>query len=997
MENRYRSALFPLFGLLLFTVLLGSTPLNAQIRSLQTKDLRLLYINDAHAPIARRLAACFENAIEFHHTQFNYYPTDVVTILMQDFNDYGHGGTSSMPWNSLSIGIEPFDYEYDTQPANERMNWLMNHELIHLFTTDKASSGDKTFRSLFFGKVMPTAENPISMVYSYFTNPRWYSPRWYHEGFAVFMETWLSGGMGRVLGSYDEMVFRTMVLDSSYFYDVVGLESEGTTVDFQVGQNSYLYGTRFITYLADQYGLEKLQQWFNRTDDSQRYFSSQFENVYGVSLDDEWKRWIEFEHTWQHSNLVDSIRAYPVTPYREILREPLGSVSRAYFNPKERELYTAVNFPGQVAHIVGIDVDHGTVRTICDVPTPALYYVASLTYDPSEGKIFFTTHNSRDWRDLNVVDVKTGRVTTPSPKSRTGDLAFNQADKSIWGVHHQDGYSTIVRFSPPYDLHTAEKILELAYGRDVINLDISPDGKILTGSYILESGRQQLISFEIEKLLADDATFSVLYEFESVASENSTNSAPEAFVFTADGRYLFGTSYYTGVSNVWRYDFASKKMDIVTNCETGFFRPVPITDDSLVVFRYSGKGFLPVLIAVHPLEDVKAIRYFGQEIVEKYPVVTTWSLSSPNLINLDSLTVSRDDYAPSSNIRLASLYPMVEGYKDFAAFGFHGTLLDPLGLDGLDLGLSYSTVALLPQKERIHAALDFDHYSWKVSTTYNHADFYDLFGPTKTSRAGYSLAVQYSDVLLNDRPQMADFTIRAAGYGGLERLPDFQNIATSFDNFYTLNGKLNYSSLLRTLGAVEFEKGIKTGLYSSNTYVNSTIFPRLYATLDYGFLLPILHSSIWLRGSAGKSFGDRSNPFANFYFGGFGNNWVDYQEARRYREYYSFPGVEINEIGGTNFGKLLAEWVLPPLKFRRFGIPSLYFNWAQLMLFTSGIATNVDSSPDKRAFANVGAQVDFKLVMFSLLESTFSFGYAVAVEQDQRLSKELMFSLKILR
>ena len=60
----------------------------------------------------------------------------------------------------------------------------------------------------------------------------------------------MAGGMGRILGGYDEMVFRTMVLENAYFYDVVGLESEGTTIDFQVGQNSYLYGTRFVTWLA---------------------------------------------------------------------------------------------------------------------------------------------------------------------------------------------------------------------------------------------------------------------------------------------------------------------------------------------------------------------------------------------------------------------------------------------------------------------------------------------------------------------------------------------------------------------------------------------------------------------------------------------------------------------------------------------------------------------------------------------------------------------------
>ena len=40
-----------------------------------------------------------------------------------------------------------------------------------------------------------------------------------------------------------------------------------------------------------------------------------------------------------------------------------------------------------------------------------------------------------------------------------------------------------------------------------------------------------------------------------------------------------------------RYDLAADSMDIVTNAETGFFRPVPERGDSMVVFRYAAGGF----------------------------------------------------------------------------------------------------------------------------------------------------------------------------------------------------------------------------------------------------------------------------------------------------------------------------------------------------------------------------------------------------------------------
>ena len=245
------------------------------------------------------------------------------------------------------------------------------------------------------------------------------------------------------------MVFRTMVEDSSYFYNVVGLESEGTTIDFQVGQNSYLYGTRFVSYLAYFYGPEKVLKWFSRNDESDRYFSSQFENVYNTSLDDEWLKWIEWEHQWQRANL-DSIRKYPTTKYCPITKHALGSVSRTYYDSKNRKLYTAILYPGQISHVASIDINNGTIEKICEIPTPALYYVSSLAYDQSSQSLYFTTNNSQGWRDLNVVNLKTGQTKVLLEDNRTGDLVFNSKDKSIWGVQHHNGKSVLVRMPHPY-------------------------------------------------------------------------------------------------------------------------------------------------------------------------------------------------------------------------------------------------------------------------------------------------------------------------------------------------------------------------------------------------------------------------------------------------------------------------------------------------------------------------------------------------------------------
>jgi hypothetical protein len=960
-----------------------------QFNSYETDNLRLIYYDSTHRYVIPHLRRCFENSFGFYRKLFNYKPSEKVTVFFQDFDDYGYAGATAQPINYMILGIEPFEYVYETSPTNERLNWVTMHELMHVVSMDKATKTDEFYRSLLFGKVTAIPDNPLSMIYGYLTTPRKYCPRWFLEGIAVFMETQLSGGIGRAQGGWDEMVFRSMVRDSSYFYDVVGLESEGTTIDFQVGENSYLYGTRFMSYLVYKYGIEKLLSWSVRTEGSTRDFASEFSRIYGTSLDDEWSKWTEWEHTWQEMNL-DSIRAYPVTPFRYMSKDALGAVSRSYYDSVRHCIYAAVNYPGQLAYIVSVDIYTGHVERICNMPTPGLYNVCFLAYDQKNGQLFYTTNNIRSWRALNVVDIQTHESKRLFRGSRTGDIVFNQNDGSIWGIEHNIGYSSIVRFAPPYDKYI--RCVTLEYGKDFFDIDISPDGKYLIGTLMEISGDQRLVRMATDELMRGEGFAETLWEFVM----DSTYSSPMNFTYSADGRYLYGSTYFTGVSNIVRYDFETKNMEWLTNCETGLFRPIPLSKDSVFAYRYSGKGFIPVIFPDIPTDSVKAVKYLGADIRRKYPIVQTWKLPSPLTINIDSLTTFAGQYHGIGSLRLFSAYPIVDGYKDFAAFGYRFNLMEPLFLHEINLAATYTPNRILPPKERMHLEFSYSYWQWKLSASYNRSDFYDLFGPTKTSRKGYSVGLEYSHNILYDLPQVMEYSVGLSGWGGLEKLPDYQNISASYDKYLTGNVKLSYRNLRRSLGGIETEGGFRAQFYTLDNYVNGHHFPRLFSTADYGFLLPIYHSSIWLRSSAGYSFGDIDEPFANFYFGGFGNNWIDYQDAKRYRSYYSFPGAELNSIGGTNYAKVMLEWALPPIRYRRFGFLNLFCNWSHITLFSTGIVTNIGKSKYRQICFNVGSQIDFKIVLVSKLEATFSMGYALAWERYQHPTDEFMISLKIL-
>ena len=650
-----------------------------------------------------------------------------------------------------------------------------------------------------------------------------------------------------------------------------------------------------------------------------------------------------------------------------------------------------MRYPGQVAHIAAIDVATGEIKNVQEIIGAAGFYVTSLAFDRRSRTLFYTTDDA-DWRNLVALDLRTGHTTELIHNARIGDLAFNPADSSLWGVRHDNGFSTLVRV--PYPYREWNQIKTLDYGRDLFDLDISPDGRTMIASASEVSGAQKLVQYSVAALMRKAATAQTLYDF--------GDWSPSNFVFSPDGRYLFGSSYYSGVSNVYRYDIAHQQMDALSNTETGFFKPVPVSRDSLVVFAYNRRGFVPSMIPNQVPDSVSAIQFLGNEIAAKRTEVQSWVPARDSGLSIAALDTARHVYRSLSHFSLNSAYPVVEGYQDAAgtngvAPGVRLNFSDKIGATSLDLTGSYSPNAALPQFERTHLRAVFRSWNWRISAALTRADFYDLFGPTRVSRRGYSLGVQYKKQALTDGPRSLTYTLSAAGYTGLATIPDYQGVAAPFSKLASSSAELAYSSLRKSLGAVDNELGTTASIALRGNYANASLSPRLSLDLERGFLLPINHSSLWFRGSAGTAVGgNRADPFDQFFFGGFGNNWVDYHPFKQFRLTESSPGLPINSIGGPNYAKAQVEWVLPPLRFRRFGIPSFYFQWADLSLFATALRTPLDNTTARRSLGSVGAQLDVRLVTISHLESTFSAGYAAAAEKGSALSHAWMFSFKIM-
>jgi hypothetical protein len=363
-------------------------------------------------------------------------------------------------------------------------------------------------------------------------------------------------------------------------------------------------------------------------------------------------------------------------------------------------------------------------------------------------------------------------------------------------------------------------------------------------------------------------------------------------------------------------------------------------------------------------------------------------------IDADELIGNSREYRPHREMTWAGGYPIIEGYRDEFALGYSTRWQDPVGFNSFEISGSYSWDS--PSDERVHFDAKYQGRNWWLQYWHNFADFYDMFGPTERARKGDAFLIGYDRTLIFDQPKQLDFYASAAYYTGLDTLPDNQNQSTLLiDDILQAKTGLEYSNTRRSLGAVDHETGWQWTLEGRVDHTDFDTVPKLRGELDFGFALPWKHASLWFYTHAGRASGDLLDPFANYYFGGFGNNDIDDGEVKRYRNYFSMPGFQIGEIAGRDFGKVTAEFNFPPIRFREVGSPGFFLQHIQPAIFATRLVT--DPGEDfERDTSSAGAQLDLAFTFMHRLNMTLSVGWARGFEDGDKHDDEWMVSLKIL-
>jgi len=484
-------------------------------------------------PLAQRVAA-IADASHVTVSQFlGAVPGDRVQIVVEDETDSANGWALTVPYNTLHVyAVAPDNYT----ALGDTDDWLRSlvlHEYTHIVHLDTVGGIPRLVQTL-FGKLW---------------SPNQAQPGWWVEGLATYAESRFTSG-GRVRASLFDMFLRTAALaDGLWTLDEV---SSGKR-NFPYGGSAYLYGGRFLDFIARQrgetvfraisarYGSQLVPYGLNRA----------AAEVLGESYDQLYAKFLA-EVRDQAQRVRDRVLALGPDSSRRLtglgnaVRQPIVASDGAiyfYASPRDNNpaLYRYDPASGQPQRLLELNGFDGMTA----LPDGRLLLAQPEVFD-----------NTYAFDDLYRIDPRSGRSERLTHGLRGREPAALPDGSAAIFVRRDAERCALARL----DLRSNE-VTDLRLfddGSQFYTPTVAPDGTSVVVSMWRPGGfrdlwRYDLASGELQQLTADRAL----------------DLDP---AFASDGRLLF-SSDRSGVFEIYALDLASGTVTQLSNVVSGAFAP----------------------------------------------------------------------------------------------------------------------------------------------------------------------------------------------------------------------------------------------------------------------------------------------------------------------------------------------------------------------------------------------------------------------------------------
>lgn len=514
------------------------------------------YANTRHdeSMVAKHVANAAEKAHEVLTKLFSHTPTIRTHIVVSDDTDSANGSAQIVPRNVIQALVTAPDPRSALNDYEDWLYGLIVHEYTHILHIDTIYGLAKL----------------INYVQGKNWAPNQIQPRWFIEGLAVYHETMRTSG-GRLRNTIHDMMLRMAVLDRT-FLRIDQISSN--TRYFPRYDVAYLYGSRFVKYIADRFGESRLSAMSHRYGGTivpygiNRIAKEVLGHTF-VELYDAFKRDLEAHYARQRAQVMSR----GLTPARRVTTHGEVATMPSFSHDGKELIYTESD--GHSDTVIKIlNTSDGRVRD-----SFVRYGGNSTALTPDKSWIVY--EQPANWRtfysynDLFVIDRRTQQQFQLTKGLRAFDPSVSPDGRSVVFVMNELGTTSLA--SLPIEGGKHRILLAGSNGAQFSNPRYSPDGKQLVFSKWQSGGSRDLYWLQLASGTLRQLT-----------RDRAQDLDP---IFSADGRRVYFSSDRTGIYNIYMLDLETNDIKQVTNVLGGAFSPAVSHDGTLYFVGFSGSGY----------------------------------------------------------------------------------------------------------------------------------------------------------------------------------------------------------------------------------------------------------------------------------------------------------------------------------------------------------------------------------------------------------------------
>ena len=631
--------------------LLGLTIWGAALANAQVRDVHVRWstVKSEHfavhyaqplALVARRTLAVLEEAHRRLTPLLGPAPTSRTHVLLTDTAESANGSATSLPYNVIRLFVTAPD---DLSPLADYDDWLtglITHEYAHIVHLDN------------IGGIPAVINKVFGKIYA----PNLATPRWLIEGIATHTESVETSG-GRLRSSIFEMYMRTEILEGNE----LSIDQVSNGIDeWPHGNVAYLYGSRFIDYIATTYGRDKIEEFatlygrtaitygLNRT--IKRVVGKTFTELYDEWIEHARQKYLALKKRIESKGLS---KARKLTHTGETIRAPrfIGDDTLVYYISDGRS----------DAQLRTLELSTGHTKELTRARGEAY-----ATQHPNGDIYFESTHGLKNiYRYFDLFVLKNGKRRpnrlTRGMRARHPDISPD--GRSIVFTQNDSGTRHLVLASIDNIEETRQILYKSQRFEQIYTPRFSPDGKRISFSAWRSGGYRDIFVVDVESR-----------QLVQLTHDRAFDSGP---AWSSDGKSLYFSSDRTGIANIFRYELAEGTMMQLTNVVSGAFHPAPSPDGKrLVYIGYTSRGFDLFEIALNEQTPKTANAY-----VDRRP--------PPSDTSSHAFAISRR-YIPASTLypRTYSLDLIEDGFGQQLGISVNGS--DVVGHHSYDTRLGVS-------------------------------------------------------------------------------------------------------------------------------------------------------------------------------------------------------------------------------------------------------------------------------------------------------------------